>query len=478
MKHCSSIPIILLGCTLGGAIGVGLVNLVADTIPEELPGAPTGQLIGKNTIDRPPSQNLGIDQSNRIAIPIPTLRTPASNPKENSQNTERSLSVSSVAAYLAATDPGWQRDRIATRLVESLFESNPAAAKAWAEESELEIRSAAIGKYLELLSEDNPNDALLFLRTIPVTSKTGNSISIAVKNIAAVNPKAAITFLEEARDRLEISTWGNLGTVLTAWASQDPSAALNYLREADLPVQSKYFPRIFGATYANNPEEALTMLNSVEDRRMRELMITENTDLFIKSPDAAITIASVISSEKDRQIFLSSVGIQLARWKAREAQEYVARLDPDVQRNVMPVIAGTLAYKEDIDAGIEYANSIENTDVRGEAKVNVAVSMFNKVGPEDALEFASTIETQAARNLANQFLIQRWAPQNPIAAEEWLKTQPPSEELREAIRAFADKLSQTKPETAIRWANRLPNSMQDSRDRIIRNAQRTIERRP
>lgn len=372
-------------------------------------------------------------------------------------------------ARLAETDPsaavafaqrqaaGPARDDLLTKALTALAQKDPTAALARATELPISKRQSVLAAATAATAARDPLDALAFLEQLPAGAARLEAAKAVVAGLAREDPDAAVEFAStfpagRMRETL-------LSNAVSALVATDAPAALRWLQS--LPedatrqtlisevawqlVRSDSIPPSAAAGFAltlppgyqragafataveRMAKQGVTAtaawLQTVTDAEVRPAALRSLAQTWSQTDiTSAFTYAQRLTSDNDRQMFLSSAGEALAE-QSTEAASYLALLPSGPARDA-------------------FAQGIVDRK-------------WNRA-PEEAATIVDAMTVGKERSAASANVARSWARGNPTTAAAWVESRPDLATDGETCAAVVEGWLQWDPDGAANWVARLP----------------------
>ena len=352
-----------------------------------------------------------IDQANRIADP-----------------TDRNAAMSILFLRLAELDP---RSALTMSRMRTYTSSRNLEAVIWRTWSKLDLDAAiAAAKAIR-----NPTERNLAAQTmLAAFGYTGNATTEKIEAELGVraNARARGQYLVSIADRsiaeaidyineLPRSKRSEAVQWLASYLGQrDPSEALTYADLIqDAGLRQQYRAVVNGAVARLEPERILQNMppGGASGPRSGQyhaaMYALAQTDV-----DKALMYYESMSSHRDKQVFASAIGSQLAQQDPARAIEWARAQDRSGQpQTLMSVIAQVAS--SDPALALAEADKITNLQWRQQMVSNV-LSVVARDDPVQAIAYLDELGAGRDRELATQSIVNQWANQDPEAAINWL----------------------------------------------------------
>lgn len=272
-------------------------------------------------------------------------------------------------------------------------------------------------------------------------------IELVIYNYAMLHHQAGLDFLVSHPEMFKEVSGSRkvlVGTALHSWR-ENPEAALRWYREncermPELKDAGIKFPLVINFAY-QNPRAAFAV--------MEELGL---------GPEVAPRI-------------FSSAGLEHRREALDGFRNYVGGIeDPkerqDLWEKGLKSVGAAVSYR-DFDSGRQWFDAAEFSPE--DRKILAANLTVSNLKPAEAEKWISWIAENAGDQSAGPIrgIVRYWTMQDFAAASEWLAALPAGDPSREpSIAAYAETVSSYHPETAARWAEKLPPG--DARNATLR----------
>ncbi len=277
-------------------------------------------------------------------------------------------------------------------------------------------------------------------------------IGFAIMTLANDHPEAALSIFTESEDLPELEGMSNhlLSSSLANWASKDPEAALEWVRE-----NGKKNPDLI----TDDVKASLVKGAAANDLKLGFDLIGE---LGMKKPDKAIQrLARGVKDAEERTRF-----VKLLR-------EYSAA-NPGKGKNDVPNAVGSLAdgiVKDGFEAGSKW---MEETKLSKEETDRIASTISYSAKSAEKGKWIEWIGGNMSEDKREQQVsdtVRDWTNEDYKSAGEWLAKTPDGPTKHASISGYADAVSKYDPQTATQWALTLPEgkTRDQTMQRIHRN---------
>lgn len=277
-------------------------------------------------------------------------------------------------------------------------------------------------------------------------------IVFAIMTLANDHPEAALSIFTESGDLTGNPMMGKhlLSSSLANWASKDPDAALEWIRE-----NGKKHPDLI----TDDVKTGLVKGAAINDMKRGFELIGE---LALDKPDSALhAMARAVKTDEERTQFLGLLREYSGAGKENETNPKMAALS-------------------------SLANGIGNDGFEAGARWLTD----NKLTPQELGTMASTISYTAktsekgqwiswmgdnlAKGTGDQHIISsvtNWTRQDYRAAGEWLATLPEGRTRVSSVKGYVQAVAKYDPDTANKWALTIPEGKdrQDTFESLYRN---------
>ena len=323
-------------------------------------------------------------------------------------------------------------------------------------------------------AEMDPTTAARTALTVTKPAERREALKIIAKEWAERDPKALFDWISnDGLNTLERETMRN--EAMGAYANRDAKAAMEMLEGMDAGVRNRALPSVVRELVEQDPQAAADWLRTAPDSFAKYKAIEENSWRFAnEAPGLAIDLAQEIPEMRERT--LSSAFSTLAQ---QDFDSAMAKADdwkdsPDYQ-NIMQSIASGYSSKNPEEA-LEWANTLDDADIRNSAISN-AISRLSGEDPNLALKELdglglSTDDTTYQNSIRN--VASSWARIDPVSASEWIDTLPDENLQSNAIQSVADRWARIDPVSASEWIGGLNEG--PARDQAASTLVRRIQR--
>ncbi len=258
--------------------------------------------------------------------------------------------------------------------------------------------------------------------------------------------------------------------ILDRWVRTDPAAALAYAQTIEGTRARQIAVRqILEAWAQKDPSTAWAWVQQLPHGSARDEMMSQFLDILAQTnPEVAVQLAGPDASP----VTLASLMASWAKKDPHAAIKQTLALPAGDQRTMSLMSLGATLSKSDAQAAFNWANALPNDSDKSAAMTGILPVME----PTQAMGFIATLPNAGQ----NQFgpalgVMHKWVDADPAAAEEWLKTLPPSFAQQNAVRAYVSVLSPINPAAAAPWAESLTDEQTRTNtiDRVIRDWTRT-----
>lgn len=272
-------------------------------------------------------------------------------------------------------------------------------------------------------------------------------IELVVYNYAMLHPQAGLDFLVSHAEMFEEGSGSKKDLVRTAlhrWR-ENPEAALRWYR----------------ANRGRMPE--------LEEAGMQFPLVT---NFAYQNPRAAFAVLEELGlgQEAAMGIFVSS-GLEHRREALDGFRKYAERVEDPKERQELwekglKMVGAVVSYR-DFDSARQWFDAADFSPE--DRKVLAANLTVSNLKPAEAEKWISWIAENAGDQSAGPIrgIVRYWTMQDFAATSEWLTALPAGDPSREpSIAAYAETVSSYHPETAARWAEKLPPG--DARNATLR----------
>ncbi len=292
-------------------------------------------------------------------------------------------------------------------------------------------------------------------RTLSDPQQRGHEFGRRLREWLTQDPEAALAYVKNLPRSSPEYTLGQRLIVLAA-AQRDPEAAVRLAAElATTREQQLIFSELFAQFVADVPSTAVRRLAAVPAGPARENAVRALAEGWARNDfNAALTWARTITGP-EREIALQSAISELLPTDPLRAiqlaQESLAggSFDRLMAQAVHQLIV------TDPPSAAALVPHLPGGEAQTLAAADVARALAAK-DPSGALAWARTLAEGMARDVAVARAVEALAATDPAAAGREVLSLPPGETQRHAAQAVATALAANNPEQALRWAQELP----------------------
>jgi hypothetical protein len=259
----------------------------------------------------------------------------------------------------------------------------------------------------------------------------------SLKLLAQDSPQAALALLTEPSDLFKGSGSLNISPSLAQWATDDPLAALEWVRN-----NSAKFPDLI----TESAKHGLISGTAIQDPKLAFKMIG---DLGLENSSFVVTrIVRAATTPEQRTATLAALREHLANLKDEKARK-------DLSRSAVYVFAQNCG-KEGFDSSSQWITSAGFTPAELES---FAEGLYSSIKNGENGRWIEWIgENLPPHKAAEKIesMVYEWTHTDFQAAANWINSVPDGPTKNTAIRSYAETVSEYEPETAAQWALTLP----------------------
>jgi hypothetical protein len=259
----------------------------------------------------------------------------------------------------------------------------------------------------------------------------------SLKLLAQDSPQAALALLTEPSDLFKGSGSLNISPSLAQWATDDPLAALEWVRN-----NSAKFPDLI----TESAKHGLISGTAIQDPKLAFKLIDE---LGLENPSFVVTgIVRAATTPEQRTATLAALREHLANLKDEKARK-------DLSRSAVYEFAQNIG-NEGFEAGSQWITAAGFTPAELESFAGGLYSSIKNGENGRWIEWIG--ENLPPRKAADKIesMVRGWTQTDFQAAGNWINSVPDGPTKNTAIRSYALTVSGYEPETAAQWALTLP----------------------
>jgi hypothetical protein len=259
----------------------------------------------------------------------------------------------------------------------------------------------------------------------------------SLKLLAQDSPQAALALLTEPSDLFKGSGSLNISPSLAQWATDDPLAALEWVRN-----NSAKFPDLI----TESAKRGLISGTAIQDPKLAFKLIDE---LGLENPSFVVTgIVRAATTPEQRTATLAALREHLANLKDEKARK-------DLSRSAVYEFAQNIG-NEGFEAGSQWITAAGFTPAELESFAGGLYSSIKNGENGRWIEWIG--ENLPPRKAADKIesMVRGWTQTDFQAAGNWINSVPDGPTKNTAIRSYALTVSGYEPETAAQWALTLP----------------------
>ncbi|MEI7911580.1 MAG: hypothetical protein WCK77_18255 [Verrucomicrobiota bacterium] len=297
---------------------------------------------------------------------------------------------------------------------------------------------------LDRMTSLDPSQLKILIAAMRADKDVQNStreelISLAISSLAGEHPQAALALLTEASGVSNPAGNGRrlVAAALGRWAQDDPSAALQWLRN-----NTDKFPDLI----TDEAKSSLLAGAAARDPRLAFKLIAELG--FRETEHVVPNIVAAAKTPEARTATLAAL------------RDYSATLAEEPVKDKTSAIGILVLARGAAGDGFQAATDwLATAKLSPQELANFSRGLDGSIKPADTsrwIEWAGTTLPADSSEQVVRMLVSRWTQSDYQAAGKWLATTPESPAKTSAIQQYAETVSRYEPETAAQWALTLP----------------------
>lgn len=344
--------------------------------------------------------------------------------------------------------------------------------------------ASPISQYLPVsgaMSSENIASAVQAMSRENDPLKKSAMLTALLDQLTPENAKAAFTAMREAESgrrgrgrggdemRLLLNAWGRIDgdsaiAEVTAIAEQERAE-----READGGGRGRGgwgrgdggsvfdIHSILSGWAMNDSSAALEYVNSLEGDDRRKDMYTNGIvrGLMANGVDEAVDFIASLPADSNRGRHMASVAEEILQQGVGTASQWATSLqDDDLKSGAMDRVASEYA-RQDLDAAVAWISKHSSEDYASRAVTEIAEEWAEK-DPQAVIDWAGNLPSDTQKEVFQE-AFNEWTERDPLAASQHLSQMPQSEVKDSAVEGFARELARENPEAAATWAGTIGN---------------------
>jgi hypothetical protein len=261
-----------------------------------------------------------------------------------------------------------------------------------------------------------------------------------------------------------------LRTLLRRWTEVDPQGAARWIdAQAYSPEQQEATLAVATAWAGQDFSGALDWVKQWPEDVQQNGLLTVGFEAARKSPREALDLAGTLGEGEGRNHLTLFALKQWAGTDSTSAIEWAGKLEQSPLRNqAFADIAVGMSEKDPVAAGKLAIEKLEPGEDQGRAVVSI-VQRWAQTDPSQAAQWVGQFPKGELQNAALENLVQQWAENNPTQTADWLNGLADGNYRDHAIAIFSEKLAGTNPEAAANWAGSIvdPRHRQSELERVM-----------
>jgi len=392
--------------------------------------AKANELEGKSITLAPASQGKGGEEMPGSAKSFMTLIQKAEKEKGETRRVKKynvwgaaveGLDLSQISQALAqveALKDDGERISVRLKLLARWGESDPKAAFAYAQGLKgNEGKQEALAAVLDSFADKDPEGAIRCVTQLPAGDERNEAMKALVGSLAQSDPAKAIALLSQLPpqdiDRQSQAIGG-------AWARFDPKAALAWAnQQTDPELKASILNGVIPSMARTDPQGALGLAMTLPDNERNSVIGNIGHAYSIQDPQGALAWCNAQSDPQLKAQFAESIVCNLYDSDPQGAVSLALSLPEGGYKQRAIIQLGAQMSLKDPEEALAMLQSLPVGQTKDSFSV-AAVNNLAKIDIQAAMNVASGIGNTEQRNEAQQNVAMTWLPRDRAAATQWI----------------------------------------------------------